>query len=159
MFFIIKKLFEKNDFNIKKEFTYLFKREFKKSNQLFYPFILCSLILIVDINFISWVHFAYSNLLVILFKILLFLLVMIFLYSLVVYINTTVGKKEIVKKSFMILLNNPMTNIYILTGLLLLYILTLKVVGIFYIFSGSVFTLFLLITVLKTVKKNIFESH
>lgn len=156
MFFIIKKmLLEKSDFSITREFTVLFKREFKKSNLLFYPFILCGFIIIADIHFISSLDFAYSSWVVKLFFILLFLLIMIFLYSLVVYIYDTIEKKEMIKKALYILLNNPMTNLYILTGLLLLHLLTIKVAGLSLMFSGSVVSLFVLITVLKTAKKTL----
>jgi uncharacterized membrane protein YesL len=156
MFFMIKKMLsEKGDISIVKDFTRLFRREFKKSNQLFFPFILCGVILFADIRFISSLDFAYSSLLVKLFYIFLFLLVMIFLYSLVVYIYDTIGKKEIIKKSLYILFNNPMTNLYILTGLLLLHFLTIKVAGLSFLFSGSVFSLFVLITVHKTAKKTL----
>jgi uncharacterized membrane protein YesL len=159
MFFMIKKMLsEKGDISIAREFTVLFKREFKKSNLLFYPFILCGFILIVDIRFMSSLDFAYSSLVIKLFYILLFLLVTIFLYSLVIYIYDTKEKKEIIKKSFSILINNPMTNLYILTGLLLLHFLTIKIAGLSLLFSGSVFSLFVLITVLKTAK-NFYKEY
>jgi uncharacterized membrane protein YesL len=154
MFFIIKRMFlEKSDFNIIKEFTILYKKEFKKSNLLFFPFILLAIIVAADIRFISSLDFAFNSLVVKLFYVLLFLLAMIFLYSLVVYIYGARGKKEIFKSSLYILFNNPMTNLYILTGLLLLHFLTLKVAGLSLLFSGSVFSLIVLMIVQKTAKK------
>jgi len=154
MLFIIKKLMvEKDGFSIGKEFIGAFKREFRKSNQLFYPFILCGFIIIMDIRFISSLNFMYSHLVVKLFYILVFLLVMVFLYSLVVYINGIVGKREILKKSIQLLINNPMTNLYILTGVLLLQFLVVKITGVFFMFSGALFSWFLLITVSKITKK------
>ncbi|QIZ05377.1 DUF624 domain-containing protein [Priestia megaterium] len=158
MFFIIKRMFlEKSDFSIIKEFTLLYKKEFKKSNLLFFPFILLAIIVAADIRFISSLDFAFNSLLVQLFYVLLFLLAMIFLYSLVVYIYGARGKKEIFKKSFSLLLNNPMTNLYILTWLLLLHFLTMKVAGLSLLFSGSVFSLTVLLTVQKTGKN--FVQH
>ncbi|MFP5106927.1 YesL family protein [Neobacillus sp. C211] len=154
MFFIIKRMFlEKSDFSIIKEFTILYKKEFKKSNLLFFPFILLAIIVAADIRFISSLDFAFNSLVVKLFYVLLFLLAMIFLYSLVVYIYGARGKKEIFKSSLYILFNNPMTNLYILTGLLLLHFLTLKVAGLSLLFSGSVFSLLVLMIVQKTAKK------
>ncbi|MBT2726138.1 DUF624 domain-containing protein [Bacillus sp. ISL-75] len=154
MFFIIKRMFlEKSDFSIIKEFTILYKKEFKKSNLLFFPFILLAIIVAADIRFISSLDFAFNSLVVKLFYVLLFLLAMIFLYSLVVYIYGARGKKEIFKSSLYILFNNPMTNLYILTGLLLLHFLTLKVAGLSVLFSGSVFSLIVLMIVQKTAKK------
>lgn len=154
MFFIIKRMFlEKSDFSILKEFTILYKKEFKKSNLLFFPFILLAIIVAADIRFISSLDFAFNSLVVKLFYVLLFLLAMIFLYSLVVYIYGARGKKEIFKSSLYILFNNPMTNLYILTGLLLLHFLTLKVAGLSLLFSGSVFSLIVLMIVQKTAKK------
>jgi uncharacterized membrane protein YesL len=154
MFFIIKRMFlEKSDFSIIKEFTILYKKEFKKSNLLFFPFILLAIIVAADIRFISSLDFAFNSLVVKLFYVLLFLLAMIFLYSLVVYIYGARGKKEIFKSSLYILFNNPMTNLYILTGLLLLHFLTLKVAGLSLLFSGSVFSLIVLMIVQKTAKK------
>lgn len=154
MFFIIKRMFlEKSDFSILKEFTILYKKEFKKSNLLFFPFILLAIIVAADIRFISSLDFAFNSLVVKLFFVLLFLLAMIFLYSLVVYIYGARGKKEIFKSSLYILFNNPMTNLYILTGLLLLHFLTLKVAGLYLLFSGSVFSLIVLMIVQKTAKK------
>jgi uncharacterized membrane protein YesL len=158
MFFIIKRMFlEKSDFSIIKEFTLLYKKEFKKSNLLFFPFILLAIIVAADIRFISSLDFAFNSLLVQLFYVLLFLLAMIFIYSLVVYIYGARGKKEIFKKSFSLLLNNPMTNLYILTWLLLLHFLTMKVAGLSLLFSGSVFSLTVLLTVQKTGKN--FVQH
>ncbi|MBT2734429.1 YesL family protein [Bacillus sp. ISL-7] len=154
MFFIIKRMFlEKSDFSIIKEFTILYKKEFKKSNLLFFPFILLAIIIAADIRFISSLDFAFNSLVVKLFYVLLFLLAMIFLYSLVVYIYGARGKKEIFKSSLYILFHNPMTNLYILTGLLLLHFLTLKVAGLSVVFSGSVFSLIVLMIVQKTAKK------
>lgn len=153
MFFIIKRmLLEKSDVSIIKEFTILYKKEFKKSNLQFYPFLLLVIIITADIRFISSLDFALTGLVVKLFYVLLFGLGMIFLYSLVVYVNGASGKKDVFKNSLYILLNNPMTNLYILTGLLLLHFLTLKVAGLSLMFSGSVFSVIVILTVEKTAK-------
>ncbi|RSK55168.1 YesL family protein [Bacillus canaveralius] len=153
MVLIIKKLLvEKNEFSIKKEFVRLYKSQFKKSNHLFFPFSLCGFIIVADIRFFSLMDFPYSSFVVYLFYLLLFLLTMLFFYSLIVY-SDGIGNKEIYKGSLYILLNNPMTNLYILTGLLLLLFLTAKVTGLFFLFSGSIFSVYLLITVARTVKK------
>ncbi|MFP5113823.1 YesL family protein [Bacillaceae bacterium C204] len=153
MFFIIKRMFlEKSDFSIIKEFTILYKKEFKKSNLQFYPFILLVIIITADIRFISSLDFAFTNLVVKLFYVLLFALGMIFLYSLVVYIDGSGNKKWIVKSSVYILMNNPMTNLYIITGLLLLHTLSVKIAGLSILFSGSVFSLIVLLIVEKTAK-------
>ncbi|WP_046174885.1 YesL family protein [Domibacillus indicus] len=154
MLFVTKKLIlEKNEFNIKNEFTVFFKKEFKKSNKSFYPFIIAGVILIMDIRFISLLNFEYSGILIKSFYLLLFLLIMVLLYSLLVYIDGDVGIKKMIKKAILILLNNPVTNIYILIGLSLLYSLTVNVAGLFFFFSGSVSSWFLCFTEQKIMRK------
>lgn len=139
MISVLKKLLvAEKDINIFREFLSSYKQEFKKSNQLYLPFVLIGFILIIDIRFISIMNFPYSQLVVGIFYLLIFFLAMTFLYSLVVYIYSTAGKREIVKKSFYLLLTSPITNLYLLTIICLMYLLTLKVVGLIFLFSGSV---------------------
>lgn len=154
MISVLKKLLvAETDINIFREFLTSYKQEFKKSNQLYLPFILIGFILIIDIRFILIMNFPYSQLLVGIFYLLIFFLAMTFLYSLVVYINSTAGKREIVKKSFILLLTSPITNFYLLTIICLMYLLTVKVVGLIFLFSGSLLGLMTLLIVVKTKGK------
>lgn len=154
MISVLKKLLvTEKDINIFREFLSSFKQEFKKSNQLYLPFVLIGFILIIDIRFISIMNFPYSQLVVGIFYLLIFFLAMTFLYSLVVYMYSTAGKREIVKKSFFFLLTSPITNFYLLTIICLMYLLTLKVVGLIFLFSGSVLGVMTLLIVVKTTKK------
>lgn len=82
-------------------------------------------------------------------------IIVIFLYSLVVYHSDKIEKKEILKSSIYMLVHNPLTNLFILTGICLMYLLTSKVAGLFFLFSGSLFSLFTIFVVNNTAKKSL----
>lgn len=154
MVLTIKRLRIKQDINIRKEFIHNYKKEFRNSNRVFYPFIIVYIILAADINFVVSLEHELTVYFVNVLYVFSLILVMLFLYSLSLYTSDVTRFKSLVKKSFNLLLTSPITNIYIAVSSLLILIISEKITGFIVFFSGSLFSLILIIIVTKTVKLN-----
>lgn len=166
MFTLIRKwIMGETDTPVFSTFFYTFKKEFLKGNGFGLIILIIGYILYIDFNYLAFIEGPlYTFLLAIFFLIGIVYLIFI-LYFIPVYVHFDLKFKQYLKYSIMIGITNFHITILLVTGISLLYYISMKIPGVLPFFTISITGFFVMWTAnlafknLVTKKENYLQNH
>lgn len=144
MFTVVRKWVysDQESFSAFKLFWNTYKKEFLKSNVIGLIIMIISYLFYLEIQFIQVYNHEFLNLFFYPLLILLFVFVLTVLYVFPTYVHYDIKIFHLIKNSFLMMVLNPISTIFMIMGCITIYILSVMFPVSVLFFSGSLFAFF-----------------
>lgn len=153
MFSVVRALGKNPDEPIVKYFWQVYRKEFIKGNLLGIVIIIIGVISYFDIQFLKAANNSFLQLLYypfILFNCMYFLTVM---YIFPTYVHFNASNLQVIKNAFLIMVLNPLSTLYMITGVFIIYLGILYIPATIPFFSGSILALMIMVSATRAFQK------
>lgn len=145
MFSVCRKwVMDEEDVPVFKTFIHFYKAEFRKGNLLGLCLLVMLYIFWVDYQILQTASSSHFQALGYVFFLLFVFYGAFLLFLFPMYVHYELTLRELVKNTFLIAITSPLTTIVMITGALLVYYLSLSILGVVLFFSGSALAMFLM---------------